>query len=161
MSTLSVRTRSSEETVALGERLGELLAPPDVVALVGPLGAGKTYFAKGVARGLGLADVREVTSPSFVLVREHRGRYLLRHIDAYRLHTARELLELGAEELFDEKAVALVEWADRFPQGTVPATLEVRFAHAGETEREIAFLPRSQRGEELVEAVKRLQAGSG
>ena len=153
MSTLSVRTQSVGETVALGQVLGEVLAPGDVVALVGPLGAGKTYFTKGIALGLGVADSSQVVSPSFVLVREHVGRCRLRHVDAYRLRHPRELMELGAEELFDEAGVTVVEWADRFPVGTVPATLEVRFSHAGVQDRQIVLSAESERGQELIESL--------
>ncbi len=158
MSTLSVRTQSVEETVALGQVLGELLAPGDVVALVGPLGAGKTYFTKGIALGLGVAGSPPVVSPSFVLVREHLGRCRLRHVDAYRLRHPRELIELGAEELFDEAGVTVVEWADRFPEGTVPVTLEVRLSHVGAADRDIVLRGRSRRGEELSDALRRALA---
>jgi tRNA threonylcarbamoyladenosine biosynthesis protein TsaE len=173
-STLSVETHSVEESVALGRALGGLLQPGDVVALVGPLGAGKTYFAKGVAAGLGVADTAKVVSPSFVLVREYEGRagpqsgrprggrpvgIRLRHVDAYRLHHPRELTELGAEELFDEAAVTVVEWADRFPEGTIPAVLEVRLSHLGPTAREVRFSALGERGVELVSALRRTQAG--
>jgi len=147
-----------DETVALGRALGELLGPGDVVALVGPLGAGKTYFTKGIAVGLGVEDPSQVTSPSFVLVREHRARCALRHVDAYRLRHPRELIELGAEELFDEASVTVMEWADRFPQGTMPVTLEVRLTHAGPTDREVVLSAANQRGEELLEALRRALA---
>jgi len=146
--------------VALGRRLGEALEPGDVVALVGPLGAGKTYFTKGIALGLGVADAKAVVSPSFVLVREHLGRCLIRHIDAYRLTDASELVEIGAEELFDELGVTVVEWADRFPPGEVAATLEVRFEHAGPTERRLTFIPRDERGECLVEGMSEHRCGT-
>lgn len=158
MSTLSVKTRSADETVALGRRLGRRLRPADVVALVGPLGSGKTCFTKGIASGLGLEDPDRVTSPSFVLVREHRASVLLRHVDAYRLRHPCELVELGAEELFDEAGVTVIEWADRFPPGTLPATLEVRFSHAGPTEREILLRAQSPRGEELIAGLRAASA---
>jgi tRNA threonylcarbamoyladenosine biosynthesis protein TsaE len=162
MSTLSAETHSVEETVALGRALGELLQPGDVVALVGPLGAGKTYFTKGIAAGLGVADTAKVVSPSFVLVREHLGRghgvgTRLRHVDAYRLRHPRELTELGAEELFDEMGVTVVEWADRFPPGTIPAVLEVQLSHVSPTMRELRFTARSERGMELVSALRRVR----
>ena len=158
MSTISVETHSVEETVALGRALGELLGPGDVVALVGPLGAGKTYFTKGIALGLGVEASSQVTSPSFVLVREHAGRCLLRHVDAYRLHHPRELVELGAEELFDEAGVTVMEWADRFPPGTVPTTLEVRLNHAGPEDRSIVLSAADGRGKELLRSLRQALA---
>jgi tRNA threonylcarbamoyladenosine biosynthesis protein TsaE len=150
MSTRSVESGGVEETIGLGRRLGEALQPGDVVALTGPLGAGKTHFTKGIARGLGIADVSGVISPSFVLVREYLGRCALRHVDAYRLHDASELVEIGAEELFDELGVTVVEWADRFPADEVPATLTVQFQHEGPSTRTLTFVPRNRRGEELI-----------
>jgi len=130
--------------------LGELLKPGDVVALVGPLGAGKTYFTKGIALGLQVEGSSPVTSPSFVLVREHAGRCVLRHVDAYRLHHPRELVELGAEELFDEAGVTVMEWADRFPAGTIPTSLEVRLTYTGLGARHIVLSALNERGEELL-----------
>ncbi len=154
MSTISVETHSVEETVALGRALGGVLGPGDVVALVGPLGAGKTYFTKGIALGLGVEESSQVISPSFVLVREHKGRCVLRHVDAYRLHDPRELVELGAEELFDEAGVTVMEWADRFPPGTVPATLDVGLSHVGLQDRSIVLSARDGRGEELLRSLR-------
>ena len=158
MNTISVETHSVEETVALGRVLGELLGPGDVVALVGPLGAGKTYFTKGIALGLGVDESSQVISPSFVLVREHAGRCVLRHVDAYRLHHPRELIELGSEELFDEAGVTVMEWADRFPPGAVPTTLDVRLSHVGLQDRSIVLSARDGRGEELLRSLRQARA---
>src|SRR6266851_4838787 len=100
-------------TQAFGQRLAERLFPGAVVALIGELGAGKTHFARAVAEGLGVADSRVVTSPTFVLVQEYHGRLPIYHFDAYRLRHSGEFLELGAHEYFEGKGVCLVEWADR------------------------------------------------
>jgi len=105
-----VETASAEETEAEGERLGRTLRRGDLLLLVGPLGAGKTTFVRGLARGAGSADA--VASPTFVLVRNYRGRVPLAHVDLYRLDRAPELRDLGLEELLDEGAV-VVEWGDR------------------------------------------------
>ena len=146
--------------MALGRALGGCLRPGDVVALVGPLGAGKTYFAKGLAAGLGVADTARVVSPSFVLEREYEGRrgvgIRLRHVDAYRLRHPGELTELGAEELFDESGVTVVEWADRFPEGAIPAVLEVRLSHVSPTTRDVQFSGLGERGAALVSALRSL-----
>jgi len=109
-----VTTSGPEETAALGALFGKCLEPGDVVALIGDLGAGKTVFARGVARGLG-CDPRDVQSPTFTLVREYQGRVRLYHLDLYRLDDPEEeLLAIGYEEFFDSPtSVALVEWGER------------------------------------------------
>ncbi len=105
-----LETASAEETEAEGERIGRTLRSGDLLLLVGPLGAGKTTFVRGLARGAGSADA--VASPTFVLVRNYRGRVPLAHVDLYRLDRAPELRDLGLDELLDKGAV-VVEWGDR------------------------------------------------
>ncbi len=109
-----VLTHSAEETEAEGERLGRELKPGDLILLVGPLGAGKTTFVRGVARGTG-SDA-PVASPTFVLVRVYEGRIQLAHVDLYRLKAAPELRDLALDELLDQGAV-VVEWGDRLAVG--------------------------------------------
>jgi tRNA threonylcarbamoyladenosine biosynthesis protein TsaE len=118
-----------DATVALGRRLGRLLFPGAVVALVGPLGAGKTHLARAVAEGLDTPDSRVVTSPTFVLIQEYTGRLPIYHFDAYRLEGEAAFAELGAQEYFEGDGACLIEWADRVA-GCLPAdhlrvTLEV------------------------------------
>jgi tRNA threonylcarbamoyladenosine biosynthesis protein TsaE len=105
-----VETKGPEETEAEGERIGRELGPGDLLLLVGPLGAGKTTFVRGLARGIGSDDL--VASPTFVLVRNYHGRLPLAHVDLYRLDHAPELRDLGLDELLDQGAV-VVEWGDR------------------------------------------------
>src|SRR5690348_17693831 len=102
---------------SLGERLGRALRAGDVVGLIGPLGAGKTTFVQGLARGAGVPPERHVASPTFALVNEHPGRVSLVHADLYRINVAAELDELGLSDAFDRAAVA-IEWLDRFPEST-------------------------------------------
>jgi tRNA threonylcarbamoyladenosine biosynthesis protein TsaE len=107
----ALRSDSPERTRALGRAIGTRATPGTVLALIGPLGAGKTQLAKGVADGLEVATV--VNSPTFVLMNEHAGRLRLFHVDAYRLDDPDEALAIG---LFDERqgdGVTVVEWADR------------------------------------------------
>ena len=106
-----IETASPEETTELGRKLGERLRPGDVLALIGPLGAGKTQLARGLALGVGVES--PVTSPTFKLVNEYDGRIKLYHIDAYRLRGAGDLVSLGCDEFFDGDGAAVVEWADR------------------------------------------------
>jgi tRNA threonylcarbamoyladenosine biosynthesis protein TsaE len=105
-------TRSPEETMSLAAALADLFGPCDVLALQGTLGAGKTCFVKGLAHGLGVADERQVASPTFVLMRRHEGRLPLFHFDAYRLRGAAEMESIGCAEAFESGGVSVVEWAD-------------------------------------------------
>ena len=126
-------THSTDETLELAGTVGELLRAGDVVSLVGDLGAGKTVFARGVARAL---DVTEpIVSPSFTIVREYEGRMPLVHVDVYRIDTVQELHDLGFEELLRDDAVTLVEWGDMI-DGLLPGDrLDVRLA-PGDTDDE-------------------------
>src|SRR5437588_2274385 len=100
-------------TTAFGRRLGRMAFPGAVVALVGPLGAGKTHLVRAVAEGLGVTDSRVVNSPTFVLIQEYAARLPVYHFDAYRLGTPAEFSDLGVHEYFEGDGVSLVEWADR------------------------------------------------
>jgi tRNA threonylcarbamoyladenosine biosynthesis protein TsaE len=119
-------SRSPEETQALGERLGARLGPGDVVACIGELGAGKTCFLQGLARGLGVTSA--VTSPTFVLVNQYRGRVPVYHVDAYRTGSLTELVDIGIEEMLHGDGVTVVEWADKLrpllPAGAFVVTIE-------------------------------------
>jgi len=107
-------------TEALGRRLGALLFPGAVVALVGPLGAGKTHLTRAVAEGLGVRNPAAVTSPTFVLIQEYPARLPVYHFDAYRLAGPREFADLGVHEYFHGDGVCVVEWADKV-EVTLPA----------------------------------------
>jgi tRNA threonylcarbamoyladenosine biosynthesis protein TsaE len=108
---IEVVSRSPQETRRIGALLGPLLRPGDVVLLEGPLGAGKTVFAQGIAAGLGVDD--PLTSPTFTLIHEHVGRLPLYHIDLYRLSGAPEAGAIGLEEYLGGDGAAVVEWPDR------------------------------------------------
>jgi tRNA threonylcarbamoyladenosine biosynthesis protein TsaE len=116
-------TRAPGETRALGCALAPLLEPGDVILVCGPLGAGKTELAKGIAEGLGVGET--VVSPTFTIAREYAGRLRLLHVDVYRLDRAQELLDLGLEDLAaserdGDEAVTVVEWGDAVA-GFLPA----------------------------------------
>ncbi len=124
---LHARTTSVSETQALAEALAALAQPGDLVVLAGEMGAGKTAFAQGFARGLGVTE--RVTSPTFTIVREYAGtRLALHHLDVYRLDQLREVPELGVGEMLDEDAVMLVEWGDAVLPALGDQYLEVRLA---------------------------------
>ena len=148
---LSKITKSPEETARIGMILGTLLKAGDIVCLQGDLGAGKTCFAKGVARGMGIES--PVTSPTFTLVNEYHGELTLYHLDVYRLNGSCEMDDLGYEEFFYGEGVTLVEWAERVLD-TLPAErLEVLIDRGteGENFREIKMIPRGDRYRLLIE----------
>lgn len=115
MITSCFNASNSNATEECGFLLGESSMTPGMIALIGAMGAGKTHFSKGFARGMGFSG--EVTSPTFSIVQEyHGGRLPIFHFDLYRIHDANELLTLGWDEYLDQKCILLVEWADRFPE---------------------------------------------
>lgn len=127
-------TTSEAETAAAGERLAQSLGPGDVVLLYGDLGAGKTAFVRGLARGVG-ADPDEVSSPTFTLVQEYAGRITLFHVDLYRLDE-KEVDDLGLDELVLGDGVVAIEWAERW-RGRPDDVIEVRIEDAGEDRRRV------------------------
>lgn len=115
---------SEDETMAIGREMGATLGPGAVIRLSGPLGAGKTAFVRGLAEGLG-CDAAAVSSPTFAIMQEYRGRLVLQHVDLYRL-TPVEVDDLGLDEL-SQGAVMAVEWPDRWtaaPEGTIDVSIE-------------------------------------
>lgn len=128
-------TGNESETEAAGERLGRTLNSGDVVLLFGDLGAGKTAFVRGMARGIG-ANPDDVSSPTFTIVQEYAGRIAtLYHVDLYRLEPG-EIEDLGLEDLVAGQGVVAIEWAERW-KGRPDDVIEVRLEHAGEDRRSI------------------------
>jgi tRNA threonylcarbamoyladenosine biosynthesis protein TsaE len=132
----TILTNSEEATAAAGERLAARLRAGDVLLLHGDLGAGKTAFVRGLARGLG-AVPDDVSSPTFTIIQEYRGRVTLQHVDLYRLGPE-EVADLGLDELSLDAIVA-VEWAERWADRP-PHAWEIRFEHEGEDRRRIEVL---------------------
>jgi tRNA threonylcarbamoyladenosine biosynthesis protein TsaE len=132
------RTRSVAGTLALGEKMAEILLPtPKLVVLRGDVGAGKTTLVKGIAEALGAASEEDVTSPTFTLVHEYKGpKVKLYHLDLYRLETERELAALGIDEMAAEPdALVLVEWGERFESIATRADAEIAMEHGEGDER--------------------------
>lgn len=122
------RSRSAAATRGLGERLGRLLRPGDVVALVGELGAGKTQLVRGACAGAEVPS-DEVSSPSFAIVATYRGRVPVHHADLYRIGDEDELYGTGFGDLVGGEGALLVEWADRLPGALPEERLTLRLAH--------------------------------
>lgn len=133
-SPLTIQLPDEDATRQLGARLGRLLPDGAVVALNGPLGAGKTRLVQGLAGAIGL-DPREVVSPTFTLVQEHRGARTLYHFDAYRLRDDDEFLALGVDEYFYGTGLCVVEWAEKVVRCLPPEHLEIRLTPVDETTR--------------------------
>ena len=151
MRTLNVNTL--QETEAFGRRLGAALFPGAVVALVGPLGAGKTHLVRAVAEGLGIANPDVVSSPTFVLIQEYDARLPIYHFDAYRLPSEADFADLGVQEYFQGGGVCLVEWADKV-RGVLPEQhLEISIAITGPESRRLKVQGHGARYETLAATV--------
>jgi len=128
---------SEEETHRTAFNIAKSLPMPAHVLLYGDLGAGKTLFAKGLAEGFGVADVNEVSSPTFTLINEYSGRVKIYHIDLYRIETGK-LEGLGLEEIFDEpNAAVIVEWAERLGTFDTAGALKVFLSYVDDHSRRI------------------------
>jgi tRNA threonylcarbamoyladenosine biosynthesis protein TsaE len=134
---VTITTHSEEETAAIGRKLAPTLTAGSVLLLIGDLGAGKTALVRGLAEGLGVAP-GEVSSPTFTLMQEYRGgRVTLIHVDLYRVNDAREIDDLGLEEL-GLNSVLAIEWAEKLPR-PVTGAVEVRIEHGDGDERRLTL----------------------
>ena len=123
--TIIATTTAVDETQRLGAAIAELARPGDVVLLAGELGAGKTALTQGFGRGLGITEA--ITSPTFMLARQHAGgRLLLHHLDVYRLEQMQEVFDIGLPEVLDEGGVTVIEWGDAIAPALPADFLEVR-----------------------------------
>lgn len=146
-----VRTADAAATRALATRLAAVAAAGDVVCLWGELGAGKTQFAKGLGRGLGVTDT--IASPTFVLMAEYEGRLPLFHLDLYRIEDAAEALEDGLLDEREAAGVTVVEWADRLGPALPASRLDVRIEGAGDAVRTIRLRPSDARHQRYLAAI--------
>jgi tRNA threonylcarbamoyladenosine biosynthesis protein TsaE len=150
-----LRSSSTQQTRELAAALAPVAEAGDRLALVGPLGAGKTQFAKGFAVGLGIDEV--VNSPSFTLMAEYEGRLTLFHQDLYRLADAGEVLAGGLLDERQDDGVTLSEWADRLDEGLDPGRLTVHIEPTGPESRDIEMSGHGATAERYVTAARRWQ----
>ena len=141
--------KSLEATQEIAEQLGEILHAGDVITLEGDLGAGKTSFTKGLARGLGIT--RNVSSPTFTIVKEYNGRLPLYHMDAYRLEDSEE--DIGFDEYFNGNGVSVIEWAQFIEDYLPEERLEIMMEYTGENTRQLTFKANGARYSELLNEI--------
>jgi len=151
--TMVTESRSPHETKSWGRRLASLLEGGELLGLIGDLGAGKTCFIKGLARGLSLRE-EDILSPTFTMIQEHQGRFPLYHIDLYRLEEA-TLDDLGLREYLFSEGVAAVEWFERLRGGADMEYLSVRISYAGANLRRIEFSASDSRHAQIISKLKR------
>ena len=135
----------------LGRRLASVLTKGDVVGLAGELGSGKTWFAKGLALGLGVSSSMVVTSPSFTLVNEYEGEYPFYHMDLYRLDRLADVESIGLEEYLNDESIVAIEWADRWPEILPEGTVTVKLVIMDDHQREITFSGQHPRALEIIQ----------
>jgi len=155
---LEIISRSTEQTRRVGMRLGALLKPGDMVALVGDLGSGKTTLVQGIAAGWGSLDT--VSSPTFVIVNvyRHTGGLRLFHMDAYRLNGSTEALDLDLDNMLDQGPM-IVEWAERVQSVLPDQGLWVQLNYIDDVQRDLIFSGRGQYYEDLLSRFRRLIYG--
>src|ERR1700693_6583658 len=150
--TFVIDSRSPHETKSWGRRLASLLEGGELLGLIGDLGAGRSCFIKGLARGLSLRE-EDILSPTFTMIQEHHGRLPLYHIDLYRLE-APVLDDLGLREYLFSSAVAAVEWFERLREAPELEFLSVRIEYAGASTRRLEFRATGDRHTTLVSKLK-------
>jgi len=142
-----VTSKSPEETIELGRKIGSQLRGGEVVAICGLLGSGKTHLIKGIAAGAGAAEAGKVTSPTFVIINEYKsrpsegldkGRLDVYHIDAYRLNSMEEFEMIGFDDYCRPRSVVVIEWADKIESALQTINyIRIELFHAGESKRAI------------------------
>ncbi len=152
-------THSVAQTIRIGQRLGELLGPSDLILLLGDFGSGKTHLIKGIAQGLGSPDL--VNSPSFVLINEYRAgpahqHMPIYHADLYRIEDPAELAGIGLEETWSGNGVCLIEWAERARDWLPQDHLAIHLRYLSDTKRVLRFAPHGVRYEALVAEFKKI-----
>ncbi len=149
----SIITSSTEQTEEVGRLLGTMLEPGDLVCLFGDLGAGKTHFSFGIARGLQVLNPY-ITSPTFTFVNEYQGRIPFYHIDLYRLKEPSELEGIGFEEYIESDGATVIEWAERAEEELPEDRLNIYLSDVSENSRELGFFAEGERYEKLLADLK-------
>ena len=136
---MKVLSTSPESTLDIGKKLGSICEPGDVICLAGDLGAGKTTMAQAIAAGFGVDESEYVTSPTFAIMHEYRGRIPIYHMDFYRLGSSEDVMELGLEDYFHGDGLTLIEWFERARDLLPESVLVIHLNYMDESSREISL----------------------
>ncbi len=148
-------TSSPEDTRNLGQKIGKIVTDGTIIALFGDLGSGKTTFAQGLAKGLGVPDDTYVTSPSYALINEYEGRCHLFHMDLYRITTPSELEDLGFDDIISGRGVVAIEWSERLPENVLSNSLSIHFDILGRETRSVSIFAYGLECKLLIKDIKK------
>lgn len=151
---MEIISASPQDTEDIAYRLSGYLKAQDVIALIGNLGSGKTVFVKGLAKGLGFRK-KDVLSPTFVIIRQYKGRFMLNHFDLYRLTDITQLQQLGYEEYLWGDGISVIEWADRVEEALPKDYLRVEFKILDINRRLLRLIPKGRQYEDYLRKFKR------
>lgn len=146
-------SKSVKETINIGKKLAKSLKGGEIILLSGALGAGKTVLAKGIASGLGISQ-NDVISPTFVLLRIHKGKHSLQHFDFYRIKNQQDIFALGYEEYFYSDGVTLVEWPERLKFLKPREFLRIKLSSKDKNTRTIEFSAKGKKHKDLLKKIK-------
>lgn len=151
---LCVKTKNAAETFNFGRTLGKNISGPCIIALYGGLGAGKTVFIQGLARGLGVPEQYPVTSPSYTIINQYPGRLSLYHVDLYRIEDPEEIEQTGLHEILSKGEVSAVEWAEHLPDGATKPDIKIRIETEDSDIRRFSLFFYGLQARDLVESLK-------
>ena len=146
---IEIISNSATQTFEIARLIGEKLKNGDILALSGELGSGKTCFTKGLAKGLGVSDKYQITSPTFTLINEYPARCKLYHFDVYRLNSYSELEDLGYEEYLSGDGVVVIEWAEKIDKLIPRDSIFINFEYVDENSRKMIIRGLKSRLSEL------------
>ena len=149
---MQIITKNSSQTIRLGKKIAKLFKKGDIVALIGNLGAGKTTLVKGIAQGLGVKK-EKVNSPSFVLLKEYKGKLPLYHFDFYRIKKTKESYDIGLDEFIFGDGVSVIEWADRIKSFLPKDYLGIEFEFKDTNTRKIKLFGLGKHYKKLVKKI--------
>ena len=148
-------------TEAFGRRLGTILQPGTILAMNGPLGAGKTHLTRAIAEGLDVRNSTAVNSPTFVLIQEYPARLPIFHFDAYRLKNAEEFISLGVNEYFEAGGVCIIEWAEKVNSCLPDDRLEITIQVEGPTSRRLTITAGGPHSSIILQTLEKLESLTG